>query len=284
MPLEAAIAYAERHDLHALVVARAETILCERYGEGYDREKAHPLYSGTKSFWGVLALAAQEDGLLTLDEPVCDTLHEWRSDETKTAVTIRQLLQLTAGFAFGGLGNAVPTYEAAIALPLRDPPGARFTYGGVPLQIFGALLARKLESRLTPHEYLHERLLAPLGIAVASWRSLKDGTHPLPTGAQLSPAAWLRYGQFLGARGKDTDRHVIDPQLLRVCWAGTTANPRYGLAFWLDPTGGIPDLLYASGAAGQALYVIPSADLTVVHFGKSTSFRHETFLRRLLPL
>jgi CubicO group peptidase (beta-lactamase class C family) len=284
MPLEAATAYAQRHDLHALVVARGEDILFERYGEGYDRAKAHLLYSGTKSFWGVLALAAQEDGLLTLDEPVCNTLHEWRGDTSKAAVTIRQLLTLTAGFAFGGLGNAVPTYEAAIALPLRDPPGSRFTYGGVPLQVFGALLARKLGSRQTPHAYLHERLLAPLGIAVASWRSLKDGTHPLPTGAQLSSAAWLRYGRFLAARGADTAQHVVGEQLLRMCWEGTTANPRYGLGFWLDPTGGFADLLYASGAGGQALYVVPSAGLTVVHFGRSASFRHETFLRRLLPL
>jgi CubicO group peptidase (beta-lactamase class C family) len=284
MPLEGAIAYAERHALHALTVARGKTILCERYGEGYDRDKPHALYSGSKSFWGVLALAAQEDGLLALDEPVCDTLFEWRSDAAKAAVTIRQLLQLTAGFAFGGLGNAVPTYDAAIALPLRDAPGTRFTYGGVPLQVFGALLARKLQQRLTPHEYLRERLLTPLGIAVASWRSLKDGTQPLPTGAQLSAAAWLRYGQFLCAQGKVTDQRVVDEQLLRACWEGTAANPRYGLGFWLDPTGALPDLLYASGAGGQALYVIPRLELSVVHFGKSTSFRHETFLRRLLPL
>jgi CubicO group peptidase (beta-lactamase class C family) len=285
MAFEAAVAYAERHTLHALVVARNESVLYERFADGYDRDRAHALYSGTKSFWGVAALAAQQDGLLELDEPVAQTLAEWREDEHKSAVTIRQLLQLTAGFGFGGLGNAVPTYEAAIATPLRDAPGRRFTYGGVPLQVFGAVLVRKLASRrMTPHAYLAQRILAPLDIVIANWRTLKDGTHPLPTGAHLSPSAWLRYGQFLAGYGRAADRQIVAAELMRLCWEPAKANPRYGLGCWLDPTGHIPDLLYASGAGGQALYVIPSDGLTIVHFGKSTSFRHEAFLRRLLPL
>ncbi|HTV74827.1 MAG TPA: serine hydrolase [Candidatus Acidoferrales bacterium] len=284
MALEAALAYAQRHTLHALVVAREHAVVYERYGDGYDRERAHALYSGTKSFWGVTALAAQQDGILDLDERAAQTLTEWRDQERKREVTIRQLLQLSAGFGFGGLGNAVPTYDIALHTPLRDAPGTHFTYGGIPLQVFGALLTRKLASRgLTPHAYLQQRLLTPLGITVGDWRTLKDGTHPLPTGAQLSAAAWLRYGRFLAGYGCLEDRR-LDERLMRLCWEPSAANPRYGLAFWLDPTGRIPGLLYASGAGGQALYVIPSVSLVVVHFGKSTSFRHETFLRHLLPL
>jgi len=38
----------------------------------------------------------------------------------------------------------------------------------------------------------------------------------------------------------------------------------------------------ASGAGGQGLYIIPSLDTVIVHFGGSASFRHEAFLRRLL--
>ncbi|HEY0798422.1 MAG TPA: serine hydrolase domain-containing protein, partial [Candidatus Baltobacteraceae bacterium] len=240
---------------------------------------------GSKSFWGVTALAAQQDGLLSLDEPVAETLGEWRSEVRKREVTVRQLLQLTAGFAFGGLGSAVPTYAAAIATPLRDDPGTRFTYGGIPLQIFGALLARKLTARgMTPHQYLQARLLAPLDVAIANWRTLKDGTQPLPTGASLSARAWLRYGTFVADGGRSGVPSLVDEKLMQSCAVGTAANPRYGLGFWLDQTGKIPGLLYASGAAGQALYVIPSIRLVVVHFGKSASFRHEAFLRRLLPL
>jgi hypothetical protein len=43
------------------------------------------------------------------------------------------------------------------------------------------------------------------------------------------------------------------------------------------------DLVYASGSGGQALYVVPSLELTIVHFGASASFRHETFFKHLFP-
>jgi CubicO group peptidase (beta-lactamase class C family) len=178
------------------------------------------------------------------------------------------------------LGAAVPEYERALATPLKNEPGSRFTYGGIPFQVFGAVLARKLADRkLTPHDYLRERVLDPAGVRVASWRSLKDGTHPLPTGASLCALDWLAYGRYV-ARLRD----VLAP-----CFEGSPPNAHYGLGWWLGarPSTALrtpKDLVYASGSAGQALYLIPSLDLTVVHFGASASFGHETFLRRLVPV
>ena len=96
MNVEAAAAYAERHALHALVVQRGDDVELERYGGGYDASKPHALYSGTKSFWGVLAAAAQHDGLLDVDEPVAQTLPAW-SAGAKGRVRLRDLLQLTSG-------------------------------------------------------------------------------------------------------------------------------------------------------------------------------------------
>ncbi|NBB73601.1 MAG: serine hydrolase, partial [Bacteroidetes bacterium] len=60
--------------------------------------KPHLLASGTKAFNGILALAAAEDGLLTLDERVAETIPAWSEDPAKSQITIRQLLHLTAGF------------------------------------------------------------------------------------------------------------------------------------------------------------------------------------------
>ena len=77
MNLEAAETYARRHTLEALIVERAGKVLLERYAGGFDREKPHALYSGTKSFWGAVAVIARDEGLLELDEPVSKTLGEW---------------------------------------------------------------------------------------------------------------------------------------------------------------------------------------------------------------
>lgn len=267
-----AIAYARAHQLHALAIERAGELLASEYGEDFGPEKAHALYSGTKSFWGAAALFAQTDGLLHLDEPVADTFASWRDDPWKRRVTLRMLLSLTAGFGFGGLGAAVPPYDRALELPLRDEPGTRFTYGGVPFQVFGAVFAHRLAtSGRTPHDYLAERVLAPAKAAVAAWRTLPDGTHPLPTGASMRAAGWLAYGRWV----------MRERVILRECFEGSAANKRYGLGWWLGAKHAPDDLVYASGSAGQALYLVPSLELAVVHFGRSRSYRHDVFLKRL---
>lgn len=272
MQLDAAIAYSTKYVSDALVVAcGGETLACE-YAGTFSAGTPHALYSGTKSFWGPLAVKARDDGILDLDEPVADTISAWSGDPWKRRVTPRMLLALTAGFGFGGLGNAVPAYERALAAPLKNAPGTAFTYGGIALQAFGAVLARKLApKRLTPQEYLEERILRTAGVAVAKWRTLADGTQPLPTGAFLTAENWLAYGRYV----------LRERAALADCFVGSSANPRYGLGWWLAPPGAPADLVYASGAGGQALYVVPSLDAVIVRFGKSASYKHEAFLKRL---
>jgi CubicO group peptidase (beta-lactamase class C family) len=283
MDADAALAYAERHALHALLIEVGGATVLEHYANGYDAAKPHALYSGTKSFWGVTAAAAHDDGLLDLDERVAQTIPEWTADERHARVTLRELLALTSGIGFGGLGAAVPLYEKAIATPIKDEPGERFTYGGIPLQVFGAVLARKLEPRgLTPHAYLRERLLDPIGLHVGAWRSLKDGTQPLPTGAFLTAREWLKFGRLVLARGAWQEKPLVREASLAPCFEGSSANPRYGLGWWLRPIATPPDIVHASGSGGQAMYVIPSAAAIVVKFGQSASYKHDAFLKRLL--
>ena len=266
-----ALEYARRHALHALLVMRGGGLVDELYDGGHDASMPHALYSGTKSFWGAVAVVAQREGILRIDERVGETFPDWRSG-WKGQVTLRHLLQLTSGIGFGGLGSAVPTYAKALAVELKDEPGTKFTYGGIPLQVFGAVLARKLESRSqTPHAYLQQKILEPIGMHVAKWRTLSDKTQPLPTGAFVAASEWIKYGRFVCEHRDE----------FAECLTGSSANARYGLGWWLGAAGAPADLFYASGAAGQALYIVPSLHTVIVHFGNASSFKHEAFLKRV---
>jgi CubicO group peptidase (beta-lactamase class C family) len=272
MAIEAALEYARKHDLHSVVITRAGDIIAEEYGAKADAGAPHMLYSGTKSFWGIAALVAQADGIFNLDERVAKTLAEWKGDAEKALITPRMLLQLTAGYGFGGLGSAVPTYDRALAMPLKNGPGETFTYSGIPLQVFGAFFMRKLAPhKQTPHEYLTERVLRPAKVHVASWRTLKDGTHPLPTGAALTAREWIAYGQNVLEHRKT----------FAEAFKGSKQNTRYGLGWWLGAAGAPEDLFYASGSGGQGMYIAPSAKTIAVHFGGSASYKHDAFLKRL---
>lgn len=269
---EDALAYHLRHKGQALIISRNGKRQQETYDNGFIADIPHALYSGTKSFWGVTALTAQSEGLLSLDDRVADSFPLWAGEAWKRSVTLRELLQLIAGVPFGGLGASVPPYEKALAVELKAKPGTTFTYGGIPLQIFGAVFSKKLEQLgMTPHEYLHARILDPNGIEVSSWRTLKDGTQPLPTGAFLTAQNWLRYGEFVAKHWRDYAE----------CFSGSSPNPRYGLGWWLAPPNAPADLAYASGSGGQAMYLSPSEGIVAVRFGNGGSFNHEAFIKRL---
>jgi CubicO group peptidase (beta-lactamase class C family) len=272
--IEAALEYARRHRLEAFVVGRGNETICETYGDGFERNAPHKLFSGTKSFWGIAATVAQSEGLLALDEPVAETLETWRDDPWKRRVTFRMLSSLTAGHAFGGLGSGVPSYQRALEMPIVNEPGTAFTYTGISLQVFGAAFARKLAPlRMTPHQYLQARVLAPAGAELAAWRTLPDGTKPLPTGASMNAPAWLAYGRYV----------LRNHTAFSECWRGSGANANYGLGWWLEGPldDGLPDVFYASGSGGQGMYCIPELDVVAVHFGAGGSYKHDAMLRRL---
>jgi CubicO group peptidase (beta-lactamase class C family) len=106
---------------------------------------------------------------------------------------------------------------------------------------------------------------------------LRDGTHPLPTGAFVSANEWLKFGCLLLARGNG----VVSPAAFTQCTTASAANPQYGLGLWLDARAGETTAFYASGAGGQGLYVLPQQRIVAVHFGQSTSWKHATFIGRL---
>src|SRR5207247_7185819 len=129
-----------------LVMQNGRTIF-EHYANGGSAGGRWPIFSGTKSFWGMAALAAAHDGLLRLDDLVADTITEWKNDPRKSQITIRQLLSQTDGIegaSFLQRASIRDRNAMAIRLPVVAEPGTAFIYCPSHLQIFSELLRRKL--------------------------------------------------------------------------------------------------------------------------------------------
>src|SRR5438067_12639390 len=90
--LSAAADYSRSRRGFALLVMQNDRVIFEDYENGAKPNEAHKIYSGTKSFRAIAAMAAVEDDLLKLDERTAETLTEWRDDPLKSQITIRQLL------------------------------------------------------------------------------------------------------------------------------------------------------------------------------------------------
>ena len=282
-PCDAAIAFSSARQGVELLVLKNGQPVCEHYANGGAPDKGYEIWSGTKSFAGIMAAAAVQDGLLTLDEPVARTITEWRSDPQKSKMTIRQLLSLTGGQ--GGPVGQAPTYSAAIAVPLTAEPGAQFQYGPTPFQVFGAIMKRKLATAgMQPDvlAYLKTRVLDPIGARPTNWRLTVEGDPILPQGSVWSARGWARYGEFIRAGGKVGGKPIVDPATFAELFKGSAINPAYGVSWWLPRATAAADvvtasldlgpheaempadLVIAAGAGNQRLYVIPSLGLTMV--------------------
>jgi CubicO group peptidase (beta-lactamase class C family) len=286
-----------------LAIQHGQTLFEQNAGE------PRKIYSGTKAFWGLAALAAAEDDLLNLDENVAATIPAWRNDPRKARVTIRQLLDFSCGLDpvfYLHNDNPGDRDRIAIAAPIVASPGSAFIYGPGALQVFHQVLKQKLRGE-SPTHYLERRVLQRLGLG--SQRYLKDsaGNPLLAAGWYLTARQWARLGQLVLAGGAP----VVTPGSLTQCWRGSSANRAFSIGWWNNRAapGGrefdfedmlVPkwprqnwsgavlcrdapnDLVACIGSGYQRLYVIPSMGLVVVRQSSGGRFSDGRFLRLLL--
>lgn len=292
-----AAAYNAAADGVSLYVLRDGVPVCADYPNGGAPDRAWGLASGTKSFSGVLAAAAMQDGLLSgWDERVADTIAEWQADPRKARITVRHLLSLTSGLDAGDVGT-IPTYAEAVAAPALAEPGARFDYGPVPYQVFGELMRRKLAGRYPdPLAYLDARILGPIGARYDGWRRGPDGMPRLPSGASFRAAEWAKFGDLVRRHGRVDDLPLVEADRLAELFVGSDVRPTYGLTWWLlvdldRPAPGAPARAVAAKGAGiQRLYVLDRYGIVAVRQTASqldgpddgARFGDAAFLGRLL--
>jgi len=302
--VRAAAEYSKRHRGVSFLAIQNRRTLLEQ-----NSKTPHRIFSGTKAFWDLAALAAAEDGLLDLDDHAADTIRSWRSDPRKSRVTNRQLLNFDSGleplFALhetqGGDRNAT-----AIRARMVAEPGSAFIYGPAALQVFHQVLKEKLGNQ-TPTHYLERRVLHRLGLGRQRYLEDRAGNPLLATGWILTAKQWAKIGQVV----LDNGAPVISRKSLEQCWRGSAANRAFSLGWWNNraaPNGrefdfermldakwqnqdwrdaclcrdALSDLVACIGSEGQRLFVIPSLQLIVVRQGEGGSFSDGHFLRLLL--
>jgi CubicO group peptidase (beta-lactamase class C family) len=275
--LDGAADYSAKFEGKAVLVMHNASVVYERYDNGGGVSTPNPLASGTKSFTGIGAMFAVQDGLFQLDDKVSATITEWAGDDLKKQITVRQLLTLSSGLrpdsspqGRGGRGGArggdapvlpgVPStpgtrammatradwFGNAIGESMTGKPGKQFAYGGNHFYAFGAFLEATLKTSEIPQkkvwDYYTARLFDPIGMKIARIGRDQKGQPNLPGGAQLVAREWAKLGQFVLWNGawKQPDgsmKQLLKPELLSQCFEPSANNPSYGLTWWLLKSG-----------------------------------------------
>lgn len=263
----------------AFLVIRRDTILHERYFDGYAQNDWVASFSMAKSYTSALVgIAIAEGKIRSVDDLMSDYLPEMK-DSKLADVTIKHLLEMTANIhhaenyfnPFAGVARLY--YGKHLHKQLRrlrheEPAGSNWTYQSICTQYLGEIVVRATGRSLT--DYMQEKLWGPLGMeSPASWSidQRRDGIEKAFCCINATARDFAKFGRLYLHGGNWNGRQLIPAEWVTASTAVLPSRaPHYGYQWWLMGNQGD---YAAQGHLGQFIYVSPSTETIIVRLGKN---------------
>lgn len=269
--------------LQSFTVVRHDKVCAQGFFKPYAKEYPHVLYSMSKSVTSTAVGFAISEGLLSLDDKVCDFFPEYPSAKMppNNKITVRMLLTMRSDKLVpltdekGGKDWVKQFFDSVFLLP----PDSKFNYLSENTYMLSAIITKVTGMSMV--DYLYPRMFEPLGIEKPFWEADGKGINSagwglymksedlakffLPyihngkwiDGTQLVPAQWVKL-----ATSKHTDS-VHDGYIDNMCG--------YGFQFWRNP---VANSYRADGLFGQRCFMFPEYDaLVVLNCGESEDYK-----------
>lgn len=255
-------------------------------------------FSITKSVTSLLVGVAQDEGKLSIDDPVAAFVSEWQGTPS-SAVTIRDLLTNTSGRQWDSRTDyaemalkAEDKTAFAVGLKQENDPGSVWTYNNSAIQVLEAVL--ESAGGAPVDEFASERLFQPLGMDDTRIERDEAGNANLFAGLWTTCDDLVRLGELIlnDGVGPSGDR-LVSADYIRAATGSpsTELNAAYGLLWWLNHPGRavtpevattgkggaidgplVPaasdDVVWALGLHSQILAVLPSQEAVAVRLGE----------------
>lgn len=256
------------------------------YRELRPTDNAH-VFSVTKSVMSLLVGIAIDDGLLSLDQTVVELLpdHADRMSERVQAVTLQQLLTMTAGVEPGRNSfDSGDVVDQILGFSFEGEPGLEWSYSNDGAHLIGAILQEAVDQPLL--DYARAKLFDPLDIDTRpawqgseaigvsppgfGWGADRDGINSGCCLLKLTAPDMIKIGRLALDHGRWRGR-----QLVSAAWIEESAvdqltaeqNPfdygsGYGYLWWTGLIHGY-DTFAAQGAHGQLIVVVPERRIVI---------------------
>ena len=269
--------------VQSVLVSKYGLTIGERYATGYDKDSYGTSWSVAKSFYSAAIGVAIDEALIgSVDDKVSDIITEWQNTD-KADITLKQVLQMRGGYSNqDNIFNTSDQTAHAISFPLASTPGTQFSYSNANSQVFEPILYRA--TGLSAHQYLANKVLAPIGINtnnVGFWLDA-SGTNPMTYCClDMRPDDFARFG-LLFARGGAWDGEQIISQ--NYVSQSMTANGTYGYQWWIlnsaywNGRQVAINITAALGLNGQKIYIWPEQDIVIVVLTKYTHSANQGYV------
>lgn len=278
---------AQGHDTRALLVVHKGNVVAEAYADGFDEHSVFLGWSMAKSFTGLMVGQLQMLGKLNAHEH--GLFPQW-SDDERSAITIKNLLQMTDGLAYDEIydpGQTAPAMlfqapsaaQYMIDLPVRDSIGEYYRYSSGSTVLLNKLVQQRWgQSNAEAVRNLADQFFKPFALYNMTFEADADGLLMGSSYLYATARDWAKLGQLMLNGGEINGKRIVTPEwIAEALEPNTSYNEQYfGMHWWLNRGVGAPrwpslpeNAFAAQGNRDQRVLVLPDQELVIVRLGWS---------------
>ena len=265
---------------HSLIVARGNDIVLEKYWAPFNRDFLHRMYSVTKSFVALALGFLEEDGLISLEDPIskyfpkeCELVSDSRIRDQK----LRHMLMMRTALPKNGKNwFKVRSSDRVLDYFTNNdgatyPSGTRFSYDSTGSFVLGALVERVTGKGCI--EYLYEKMLGKLGVEGAYALRCPGGHEWMDSALLMRPIDLLKCARFVLNGGVWEGERLLNAEFIAKATSALVSTAAYGESNIDDFGYGyliwrtVNDSFFFNGMGCQLAVCNPEKDLIFVYNG-----------------
>lgn len=308
--------WANKSKTTALIFIRRDTILYEKYFNGFNRESYFHSQSMAKSFISALIGFALDDGYIkSINDPMTKYIPELAERDPRfEKITIRNLLMMRSGLKYNTsmlpiLNIHAPWHDEAVGyyyenvrnlllekVEIESEPGKQFQYCNYNTSYLGLIIERA--TGRTVSKYLEQKLWSRIMEydALFSIDSKGSGFEYMPSRLIARAIDYARFGRLFLNNGNWDGKQIISKDWVRESTREDKTIPRkfyssyfgdgcsrtyYKYQWWGNANCDSTYQFFANGNLGQMIYIIPDEDIIIVHCGNSNALFNDYDLRHV---
>ena len=269
----------EQRETKSFLVIKNDSIVFEKYYDGYDENSLSNSFSVAKSIVvSLMGKAIMEGKIKGLDQPVSDYFDEYK-EGLASELTVGNLASMSSGMKWNEKYYSVIniTSESYFTDDLRsvilrqkiiDKPGQSFRYSSGDTQLLAMVIEKATGTTLS--DYLSEKFWKPMGAENnALWQLDSDNYGMEKAYCCIASTArdFARFGKLYINNGKWGNEIILDSSFVELATKPVfDSSPYYGYGWWLYNFEG-KKVFTMNGHRGQFVISFPEENIIIVRQG-----------------
>ncbi len=269
----------QERETKAFLVIKNDSIIYEKYFDGYNESSKSNSFSMAKSIVVTLLGKAIMDGEIKgLDQPVSDFFEEYKTG-FGASLTIGNLASMSSGMKWNEeyyniINITTESYfsdnlrEVILNQKITKQPGKKFRYSSGDTQLLGMIIEKATNSNIS--DYTRNNFTVPMGFeSQALWQldSEESGMEKVYCCFASNAKDFARFGKLYKNHGKWNSQVLLDSTFIQKAINPVfEKSPYYGYGWWLYEFEN-KKVYSMRGHRGQFVIVIPKDDIIIVRLG-----------------